>query len=279
MFTIFEIADHILVNTPCGLSNRELQKLLYLAQGFHLAQFGEPLFADDFQAWKHGPVNSGIFHKYKQYGYHSIDRPKVDTLRPIAQTTAAFILALTMSFHLLGQHKLIEFSHADIPWAAKYIPDQNVHLSKEDLQNYFRNFTSLDDYKAVAEQKFKFHELIISRLKYLSELPQIGNQWISGSAAAPTVRICEVAYGFLAGLERQLFSNHARPFHPKLIMGPIPTGGVSIELTSTVAMYLHFHNSGVVEMELEKDAHFTEYKVSLDQFEENFAGVYEVLSV
>lgn len=279
MSTIFEIADHILANTPYGLSNRELQKLLYLAQGFHLAQSGEALFQEDFQAWKHGPVNSGIFHKYKQYGYHTIERPKAEVLKPITATTAAFIVALTMSFHAVGQNKLIEYSHADTPWAAKYIPDQNVPLSKEDLRNYFRNFTSFDDYKAVADQKLQFHELILSRLQYLSGLPQIGNAWISGPAAAPTVRTCEVAHGFLAGLERQLFSNQARPIYPKLIMGPIPAGGVSIELTSTNAMYLHFHNSGLVEMEFEENGHFTEYEVSLDQFEENFAEVYRMMSV
>jgi uncharacterized phage-associated protein len=279
MSTIFEIADHILANTPYGLTNRELQKLLYLAQGFYLAQTGEALFQEDFQAWKHGPVNSSIFHKYKQYGYHGIERPQAEVLKPIAAQTAAFIVALTLSFHAVGQSKLIEYSHADVPWAAKYIPDRNVHLSKEELRDYFRNFTSFDEYKVIADQKLQFHELIQARLQYLAGLPQIGNAWISGQAAAPTNRTCEVAHGFLTGLERQLFSNQAKPIYPKLIMGPIPTGGVTLELTSRNAMYLHFHNSGRVEMEVEENGHFTEYEVSLDQFEENFAEVYRMMSV
>jgi uncharacterized phage-associated protein len=279
MTTIFEIADHILSNTPHGLSNRELQKLLYLAQGFHLAQVGVPLFQEDFQAWKHGPVNSSIFHKYKQYGYYAIERPKAELLKPIAVPTATFITALTISFQAVGQTKLIEYSHADIPWAAKYIPDQNVYLPKDDLRDYFQNFTSFDDYKVVAEQKFQFHELIQARLKYLTNLPQIGNAWISGQAVAPSVRTCEVAHGFLAGLERQLFSNQAKPTYPKLVMGPIPTGGVSLEITFKGTMYLHFHNSSLVEMEFEENGHFSEHENSLDQFEENFADVYRMMSV
>ena len=279
MSTIYEIADYILANTPYGLSNRELQKLLYLAQGFHLAQTGEPLFTEDFKAWKHGPVHSGIFQKYRQYGYHSIQGPKAEALTPIAAVTLAFIVALTFSFHAIGQHKLIEYSHADTPWAAKYIPDQNITLPKEDLMNYFRNFASFDDYKIVADQKLAFHELIQSRLQYLAGLPQIGNSWISGTAVAPAIRPCEVAQGFLAGLEKHLFSNHPKPFYPKIIMGPSPTGGVGLEFTAEKIIYLNFHNTGVVDMELEEGGHFTDYEVSLDQFQKNFAEVYQVMSI
>lgn len=279
MSNIYEIADLILANTPYGLTNRELQKLLYLAQGFHLAQTGQPLFAEDFQAWMHGPVNTSIFHKYKHYRYHLIERPKAETLRPIAAVTLAFIIALTASFQPVGQNKLIEYSHADIPWASKYIPDQNVNLPKDDLMNYFQNFASFDDYKIIADQKLEFHELIKSRLQYLSGLPQIGNSWISGQAAAPSVRTCEVARGFLAGLERQMFSNNPKPIYPKIVMGPIPTGGVSLEFTTNKAVYIHFHNSGMVEIDLEEEGRFTEYEVSVDQFEENFAEVYQVISV
>jgi uncharacterized phage-associated protein len=281
MQTIYDIADHILAQTPApySLTNRELQKLLYLAQGFHLAQFGEALFQEDFQAWKHGPVNSGIFHKYKHLGYHNINKPKNEILKPITEKTAAFLLALTLTFCAIGQYKLIEYSHADTPWASKYIPDQNVHLSKPELKTYFENFASFEDYKMAAEQKLQFHELIISRLKYLRDLPQIGNSWISGQAAAPTERTSEVAVGFLSGLERQLFSNHAKPIYPKLIMGPIPTGGISLEFVSDNSTYLNFHNSELVEVEFEKDGNFEEYEIPLGQFEENFAEVYGKMSV
>ena len=279
MSTIFEIADHILANTPHGLSNRELQKLLYLAQGFHLAQSGEALFQEDFQAWKHGPVNSGIFHKYKQYGYYLIEKPKAETLTPIAAKTATFLAGLTIAFCAVGQNRLIEYSHSDTPWAANYIPDQNVHLSKEYLRIYFGNFTSFDEYKMVADKKLQFHELIQSRLLYLTNLPQIGNSWISGQAAAPTIRTCEVAQGFLSGLERQLLSKHAKPSYPKIVMGPIPTGGVSLEFMSEKSIYLHFHNTGIVEMEVEENGHFTDSEVPLDQFEENFAEVYRMMSI
>lgn len=36
------------------LTNLKLQKLLYYQQGFHLAFFGTPLFAEDVEAWMYG---------------------------------------------------------------------------------------------------------------------------------------------------------------------------------------------------------------------------------
>lgn len=281
MPTIFDIADHILINTPApyGLTNRELQKLLYIAQGFHLAQFGEPLFPEEFQAWKYGPVNSSIFHKYKHLGGFEINKPKGETLKPISEKTSAFLLALVLTFYTVGSPKLIEYSHADMPWASKYIPNQNIYLPKPDLKSYFENFVSFEDYKAAGEQKYNFHELIQSRIKYLTNLPKIGNAWISGQATAPTERTSEVAAAFLSGLERKLFSNSAKPIYPRLIMGPIPTGGVSLEFVSSITTYLNLHNSELVEIAFERNDLFDEYEVPLSQLEENFAEVYGKMSV
>jgi len=45
-----------------GVPKVKLHKLLYLAQGFHLAQVGEPLFREDIEAWRHGPVVAELWH-------------------------------------------------------------------------------------------------------------------------------------------------------------------------------------------------------------------------
>lgn len=278
MPSIYEIADHVLAISPVGLSNRELQKLLYLAQGFYLAETGQELFADDFAAWKFGPVHSGIFQRYKEYGYQVISRPKSDALVPLAGQTVTFLTGLVVAFSAVGQNKLIEYSHADVPWSAKYIPDQNVPLSKSDLRDYFANFTSFDDYKTIANQKVRFHELIADRVKYLKRLPEIGNAWISGNAEVPSEKACNLAQRFLAGFERYLFSSGAKPTIPSLIMGPIPSGGVSVEFHAGNATYIHFYNSGKIELEFERGGSFKDMEVPSDQFEENFSEFYGMVA-
>ena len=47
------------------VSNLKLQKLLYYAQGLHLALFDEPLFGERVEAWIHGPVVPEVYHEFK----------------------------------------------------------------------------------------------------------------------------------------------------------------------------------------------------------------------
>ena len=47
------------------ISNLKLQKLLYYAQGFHLALYDQPLFPEAIEAWTHGPVVPDLYRHYK----------------------------------------------------------------------------------------------------------------------------------------------------------------------------------------------------------------------
>ena len=49
------------------ISNLKLQKLVYYAQGFHLALYDEPLFLEAIEAWTHGPVVPDLYRHYKKY--------------------------------------------------------------------------------------------------------------------------------------------------------------------------------------------------------------------
>jgi len=50
--------------TGAALSVLKLQKLLYYAQGWHLALAGETLFQGKFQAWPQGPVNRDVYDRF-----------------------------------------------------------------------------------------------------------------------------------------------------------------------------------------------------------------------
>lgn len=55
-----------------SVCNLKLQKLLYYAQGYHLACTGTSFFSDAIEAWRHGPVASNAYHTYKGYGSQAI---------------------------------------------------------------------------------------------------------------------------------------------------------------------------------------------------------------
>lgn len=47
---------------PSGLTHLKIQKMLYFAQGWHLAYFDMPLFVDPIEAWKFGPVVTSVYY-------------------------------------------------------------------------------------------------------------------------------------------------------------------------------------------------------------------------
>lgn len=50
----------------------KLQKLVYFAQGYHLAKYGEPLIEEEFEAWRFGPVVPAIYELYGLFGIDPI---------------------------------------------------------------------------------------------------------------------------------------------------------------------------------------------------------------
>ncbi len=44
-----------------NITNLQLQKLLYYAQGFNVAWYGRPLFLQPIEAWVHGPVVRDLY--------------------------------------------------------------------------------------------------------------------------------------------------------------------------------------------------------------------------
>ena len=48
------------------MTNLRLQKLLYFAQGWYLSRYGKPLFQDEIEARKYGPVVPKIYETYRK---------------------------------------------------------------------------------------------------------------------------------------------------------------------------------------------------------------------
>ena len=66
-----DVARYIL--TKCNkdgqpISNLQLQKMLYYIQYEFLTNYRKPLFDDDFEAWKFGPVIPVVYYEYSHMG-------------------------------------------------------------------------------------------------------------------------------------------------------------------------------------------------------------------
>lgn len=52
----------------CPISNLQLQKILYYVQVYSLKNTGEPMFSDEIEAWKFGPVVRNVYNYYCGFG-------------------------------------------------------------------------------------------------------------------------------------------------------------------------------------------------------------------
>lgn len=269
---INDVANYLILENKIGITHRELQKILYFSQGFYLAEYGEPLFDSPMDAWKFGPVNNSIWGRFRSFGYHNLHVDKGVSTTTLTNNKKQFLSAILASFLVLGESLLIDMSHTDFPWKRNYIEGINKPIELTLIEEYFKNFDDYEQYIEIAKEKVEFSKLLTNRIQYLSSLHEVGSDWISGRSVAPTEDICVACSQFIKTFERSLFSTHATPKIPKILMGPIPTGGVGIELyLENKNLYLHFHNNEMVEVSIESNEKFDEYDISIGEFSEEIS--------
>ena len=86
-----------------------LQKLVFFAQAWHLANLGQPLFADQFEAWAHGPVVRSIFDRFKHLSWEAI--PAVNAAKEIKGSASRLLEAVYERYGAYTAKKLEEMTH------------------------------------------------------------------------------------------------------------------------------------------------------------------------
>jgi uncharacterized phage-associated protein len=138
------VADVILAKAAARgerVSNMKLQKLLYYAQGEHLAATGELLFDDRIKAWGKGPVVPGIWHRYRQNGFLDLPEPvQVPTIPAFYDCTVTAVLDRYLS---LTAEQLSEMTHRESPWMeARTRGQRSAAISEATLKAHFSQIRS-----------------------------------------------------------------------------------------------------------------------------------------
>lgn len=114
------------------ITNLKLQKLLYYAQGFHLALYAKPLFNEQIKAWQYGPVVTEIYSNYKEYRTNVLPQPDDFEMEQYDSETRELLDEI---YEVYGQYTaptLMRFTHKEPPWTGTVINEEITHpLMKE----------------------------------------------------------------------------------------------------------------------------------------------------
>lgn len=142
MADVKDVADYFLSKTKFAddamMTNLKLQKLLYYIQGFHLALFEIPIFEDDIEAWRHGPVAPIIYHNFKSNGSNPIIYEECNKDFSLLFTPLQIEL-LDEVYDVFGQYsawKLRDMTHEEPTWIM-HESDASV-IPKNEMKEYFK---------------------------------------------------------------------------------------------------------------------------------------------
>ena len=132
------------------MTNMKLQKLLYYAQSLHLALYNRPLFDEEIQAWRYGPVCPPAYRFYSQFEAEQLPIPERKYLLQIPPEKKELLDEVWEYFGGYHAYRLSEMTHGEFPWKKARKGLRPEASSREPIL--------LDDMKALGQQKLDLIE-------------------------------------------------------------------------------------------------------------------------
>jgi uncharacterized phage-associated protein len=98
------------------MTNMKLQKLLYYTQSLYLALYNEPLFEEEIQAWRYGPVCPPAYCYYSQYEGNQLPIPSDSNFSDISSDIKDLFEEVWSYFGVHNAYLLSDMTHDEIPW-------------------------------------------------------------------------------------------------------------------------------------------------------------------
>lgn len=160
MYSIKDVSKYVINyanDNGFGITNMQLQKILYFLYGYYFMVEGEELFDAEFEAWAYGPAISKIYTDYSMYGGDSIP-PHNNYLNLLFNKGEVYNRELNSKYYSnlfkesdiliinlildkllsINPYHLVEVSHIEAgPWKARYKASEKNKINKKEIQRYF----------------------------------------------------------------------------------------------------------------------------------------------
>lgn len=146
-YAALDIANYFLYKAEAAteedqelISNLKLQKLVYYAQGLHLALYNDSLFTERIEAWTYGPVVPDLYHHYKENGSEGIHADVNFDPLLIDEDTRMFLDDVYEVFGQFSAVRLMNLTHSDRCWIDAGIGNEiTCDAMGHELKKYLKN--------------------------------------------------------------------------------------------------------------------------------------------
>ena len=136
------------------ISPLKIQKLVYIAHGWYMAFYDDPLVDDEWaEAWRYGPVFPSLYHQFKHFGRlpiddlaHEIDVDFKETTPEIPPIDGRAHRLLDRVWEVYGDYTGAQLSNMchrpGTPWDTtwnKYAGRQNSNIDDALIRDYYKN--------------------------------------------------------------------------------------------------------------------------------------------
>lgn len=123
------------------LTNMQMQKLVYIAHGYHLGLLGDPLFRETVYAWQFGPVIPPLYDALKVYGADRVKKRLETSTRPIEIDSSEWkvVEVVWAGYGGFTGPELSAMTHKDgSPWQQVWQPGKKLPIPNETIEVYYR---------------------------------------------------------------------------------------------------------------------------------------------
>lgn len=107
----------------------KLQKLCYFSHGWNLVWHDEPLFSEEIQAWKNGPVVRHLWNQHQ--GLPSVATWQSGDSSALMEQEKRTIEIVVNHYKAVSGFELGDESHRHMAWDNHFNPDLPAYLSNE----------------------------------------------------------------------------------------------------------------------------------------------------
>ncbi|WP_368395404.1 Panacea domain-containing protein [Streptococcus gallolyticus] len=145
------------------INNLKLQKILYFVNARNIVENGSPLFEEEMEKWKYGPVVPSVYHEYKRFGaltisdndlvreyivfdtnsFANLSNLKIVKYEPNNVKNHQLIEETVDALAKFNPFELVDITHSHTLWKKeeKRIKDgvKGIKYTTEEIKEYFEN--------------------------------------------------------------------------------------------------------------------------------------------